>query len=124
MKEKESNILKHIFPSKEIKSFNNKMITVKPIPVDRISDALDILAPLLNPSNKTMLANDLAKMVAEKALCLLPLCVDTPINEIPVLVLPDVLEAVIDFNFPNEKLKKWVSLIKKFQSMRGVIKGS
>lgn len=115
--------LEQLFPSKEIPLYGKKKVTVKPIPLSEISGIIGVITPLLDPDNKLLAAKDAAAMVATHIMDLLPLCVDTPIDQIPIAVLPDVIDAILDFNFPIETLKKWLALGTRIQGIKKALLG-
>ena len=117
------NELEQLFPSKEIPLYGEKKVIVKPIPISDISPIIDIVTPLLNPDNKLLEAKDAAAMVATHAMDILPLCVDIPLDKIPIAVLPDIIDAILEFNFPIETLKKWLALGNKIQGIKKALLG-
>lgn len=117
------NELEHLFPSKKIGLYGDVNVTVTPIPLSRIGEIISILTPLLDPENKNLEAKQLASIVAKYSLDLLPLCVDIPVDKIPLAVLPDIIDALLDFNFPLETLKKWVALGTRIKTLREALVG-
>jgi hypothetical protein len=115
--------LEQLFPSKEIPLYGKKKVIVKPIPISQISDIIGVITPLLNPENKQLAAKDAAAMVATYGMDLLPLCVDVPTNEIPIAVLPDIIDAILDLNFPMETLKKWLALGTRIAGIKKALLG-
>lgn len=110
--------LENLFPSKEIPLYGKKHVTVRPIPVSKLGDIIDVITPLLDPGNKLLEAKDAAAMVATHAMDMLPICVDKPVEEIPIAVLPDIIDAILDFNFPIDTLKKWLALGTRIQGIK------
>ena len=115
--------LEQLFPSKEIPLYGKKKVTVKPIPVSEISGIIEVITPLLDPDNKLLKAKDAAAMVATHVTDLMPFCVDIPLDQIPIAVLPDIIDATLDFNFPIETLKKWLALAKRIQGLKVALGG-
>lgn len=115
--------LEHLFPSKKIPLYGEKNVTVKPIPISEISGIIGVITPLLDPNNKLLTAKDAAAMVATHATDLIPFCVDIPIDQIPIAVLPDIIDATLDFNFPIDTLKKWLALGTRIQGIKKALSG-
>lgn len=115
--------LEQLFPAKKIPLYGKKEVTVKPIPLSEVSSIIGVITPLLDPDNKLLAVKDAAAMAATHIMDLLPICVDVPLEEIPVAVLPEVIDAILDFNFPIDTLKKWLALGTRIQGIKKALLG-
>lgn len=115
--------LKNLFPEKKIPIADGRDITVRPIPVSKINDVIEVITPLLNPDNKFMEAKDAAALVAKHIVNILPLGLDVPLDQIPFSALPDIVDSFMEFNFPVEAIKKWLALGVRVKGIRDSLRG-
>jgi hypothetical protein len=124
-----TNLLEDIFPQKSIPVAGGKDIKLVPISLGSLSKVIQIITPIFKGETDNLPLPELADTILAHIMEILPLCTETPPDKIPFSVIPDVVEAIIELNFPEEALKKWKALAEKIQKLgllaqRGTVKES
>lgn len=115
--------LEQLFPVRTIPLYGDKKMTIRPIPLSKLGEIINVITPLLDPDNTLLAARDAAAMVATYSMDILPLCVDVPMEAIPLAIFPDIIDAILDFNFPIETLKKWLALGTRVKEIKVALGG-
>ena len=123
MTKSSSSSLDKLFPEREFVFGDSQKVIVKPIPLSKIPMVLKVFLPLLEVDASGFTNKALVTFICDKSIEFLPLCVDRPLEDIPIALLPDILGAIIEFNFPIETIKKWKALVVSVIGAKKVVGG-
>ena len=118
-------VLAQLFPKKEIPIRDTgKFIVMVPLSVEDITSVIKSFQVLMKLRQSGEGASDIAISAITEFSKLIPLCT-TPkltLKQIPVPMVPELVEAFLDLNMNNEVVGKWTALIQTV--MVGLVEGT
>ena len=119
-KKEDSGELRVLFPVKTIELGGGKKLTVTPLSLEdlpHVVKAFGSLVRIFEEKNKNKdkpVSNaELAATATSQLLQILPYCIDLPAKEVPMAVVPEVLEIILDQNVTDLAVGKWLALVKR-----------
>lgn len=125
MKEKEnSGELRVLFPVKNIDLADGTKLVVRPLSLEDLPHVVKAFGSLVTifetnvkKGDKKVSNAEIASAATAQLLEILPYCIDRPASNIPMTVVPEVLETIIDQNVTDLAVGKWMALAKRAMAM-------
>jgi hypothetical protein len=116
-----SNELEVLFPEKEIPIGRDKKMVMVPISLGKIPKVFGTFTKILEHTASAGVENQaaLGVLIANEVMELLPYCTQTPLDDIPSTVLPDILDTFIEQNLSDAVMGKWKALAGKVTAKFG-----
>lgn len=114
---KKTNALDVLFPEKAVNLEGGGSITVRPLTLADLPKVTDAFARLMglatqmqDPKEGTSVTAIISEGVKE-ILLLIPFCIDRKQEEVPATAVPELLEIIVEQNFPEDVITKWRGLV-------------
>jgi len=101
-----------LFPSRKVDLGGGIEVTVTPIPLPVLPKVLDAFTNLMLRVQAGISPATLAVESIKDIMELLPHCIDVEIEDLPAIVSPDLIGALLDLNFSEDFVGKWTALAK------------
>lgn len=102
-----------LFPNEEVKICEGKTVKVHPLALSDLPKVLEAFNVIRRLAEKGMPPSEIALSAGGELLKILPFCIDRRPEEIPVTLLPDILEIVLKQNITDVSVAKWKALIQR-----------
>lgn len=120
MSEKEkSGELRVLFPTKTIDLADGEKLIITPLSLADLPHVVKAFGSLVkifeeNSKSKAQVSNaEIAAAATSQLLEILPYCIDRPAKDVPMTVVPEVLEIILDQNVTDLAVGKWTALAKR-----------
>jgi len=112
-KKRTGNVLKVLFPGEEVEICEGQKVKVTPLSLADLPKVIDAFSVVMQLAEKNVPPSDIAVVGCTELLKILPFCIDRPPEEIPVTVVPDVIDVVLRQNITDASVAKWKALVQR-----------